>query len=679
MSPQTRSRRGTPASAPVSRVYSASRPLQQAHFPARNRVIRTYGRRPATRPPKQQTLTQIDYLVPVDLDEMEDSRPQKRRKTAGDTPTSSSFHTQTLTQFVAAKAESDDDALQIKDSDDEDSLDALVPLETLIPQTPAHKRTKTEIPSSQPSPFTPMLGRYSMAPEQSPRKEKSTNTSARSPVIVHVLKSRERVIPDSYDTVPSSLGSNKLLETPTGRVPLRTLRSSQRSRKIENPSAVAVATTTTRDRQPLLEIPDSDDELDCLEVTPQKAVDDEDTEPGTPSPLPRASQKHHEVPKTSVPLQPAHEDFQDSPANKTSNSGAFSHQRQSPVITSSPQASETQVEETQVEETPPPLPRSRASSTTPIRPKQTPARTQFYSQGLESQRVSFDVIRDMGPLTDRTDIILSIYPEHVEKIANGTKDHEFRNYKIPVTVKRFWIYVTRPVCELRYMAVVSSAKEPGEIDSSSGVGNAQFNGGMKSKFAYALEQVYELNNPVSLQLMKKNGWMEGPPQKYSYVAPAIVGQLLANLRCALFEEAGDATIDMTVSQEVEEQIKSDIAHTDEHAPSEEETIIPSTQEPTATSTLQPAPGRTPAGAVRPSQTTTVSQPSWQDPSSEKSVPRPLSCSSLATLPDFVDNDSPLDLRSGPFLADSSQVVLPESLYYDVLQPPVIPDSDDEDE
>ncbi|CAK7567622.1 MAG: hypothetical protein SEPTF4163_005589 [Sporothrix epigloea] len=163
------------------------------------------------------------------------------------------------------------------------------------------------------------------------------------------------------------------------------------------------------------------------------------------------------------------------------------------------------------------------------------------SQGLESQRVPLEVIRMLGPQTDRSDIIISLHPEQIRRIVSGKKDHDFRSYKIPHTVSRFWIYATRPVCELQYMAVVAAGyRQPGEIDSESGFGNADFNAGrLVAKFAYKLMQVYQLNNPVSLDVMKSNGW-KGPPRRYDYLPPAVVGSLLGNLRCALFEEASES-------------------------------------------------------------------------------------------------------------------------------------------
>lgn len=220
-------------------------------------------------------------------------------------------------------------------------------------------------------------------------------------------------------------------------------------------------------------------------------------------------------------------------------------------------------------------PRKPAQKSSPIYQRHTQARSQYYSQCLESQRVPLDVIRSLGPQTDRSDILISIHPEIVDEIVQGTRDYEFRSYKFPIQVSRCWIYTTRPVGEVKYMATLGPAAEPGEVDSNTGIGNAEFNAGTSGhKFAHKLVQVYQLNNPVPLADMPDNGLGNGPPQKYRYIPPAIVGQLMANLRCPLFAEEGEEVEEeeveeegeeregggVTISQELEEQLRSDIIH-----------------------------------------------------------------------------------------------------------------------
>lgn len=116
---------------------------------------------------RQSTLTQIGYVEPVEpekfeMDSTPDERPQKRRKTLGDTP-SSSFYTQTITQFLSTAGDNED-VERFDDSEDEKEEDkdgdsntlgkekGQVPEKALshvtdsratsmIPQTPVHKKT----------------------------------------------------------------------------------------------------------------------------------------------------------------------------------------------------------------------------------------------------------------------------------------------------------------------------------------------------------------------------------------------------------------------------------------------------------------------------------------------------------------------------------------------------------
>ncbi|KAK4147414.1 uncharacterized protein C8A04DRAFT_9134 [Dichotomopilus funicola] len=315
-------------------------------------------------------------------------------------------------------------------------------------------------------------------------------------------------------------------------------------------------------------------------------------------------------------------------------------------------------------------PRSHKSS--PIYQRQTQtrhtqARSQYYSQ-FESQRVPMDVIRSLGPQTDRSDIIISLHPKIVENITNGAQDHEFRNYKFPVQVVRCWIYTDLPVGEVKYMATLGPAQEPGQLDRHTGFGNAEFNDGTSGyRYAHKLRQVYRLNNPVPLADMAEHGMGDGAPQRYRYLPLAVVGQLLANLRCPLFaDEEGDEDGDdddecgneggMTISQELEDQLRTDILHSTQklqrHRPvnedeqheeqdeeeEEEEDIIPASQSPiknrstrntshttTTTTTRYYQPPRTSTrgssrSQVRPSQATTASDPS--QPSEPADIPLP---------------------------------------------------------
>lgn len=874
MPPQTRSR----GKAPPSRVYHSSPAPAQLEFPRRRKAVRTYGRQPqSARSLRQSTLTQIGYVEPVepenfDMDSTPDERPQKRRKTMGDIP-SSSFHTQTLTQFLSTAGDNED-AERLDDSDVEkeeneagDSrnlgqMNEQVPNKALshvtdsratsmIPQTPVHKKAKSnvwEVPSSQPTPGTPIgtspldTERYRIPPLRSPLQEMTHNINPSLPTLStseRATKPRKMVIEDSYSSAPGFPSSNPT-QSPfkAPRLPYVTEVASARAsmelgelipERRPTPSAIAQEAPGPNHRRPLgeieLEIPDSDDELLSLGPTPVKSVvgaamtstprdipsertealapttpkvsseeeleiesSDAEYDPGSPTPVAR---KVHSKPRP-ISVRPG--DSDEAFSSSTGN-GLSKHRT---AVTPTPPSRNIQVEALEASEadllaatpftTQQSVPKSPPSHNTRSRIRtvraerpdytqheglqhemvtatplasQTPAvvnspsdtarrrrvqvevpemtqgeddvtqdtpvaKSQYYTQGLESQRVPLEVIRSMAPQTDRSDIIISIHPEPADLIASGRKNHEFRNYKIPNTVSRLWMYVTRPICELRYMAIIAPARQPGEINEHSGIGNRDFNAQTGSKFAYELLQVYQLNNPVSLAMMKNNGWVEGPPQKYVYVPPAVVGQLLGNLRCALFADETqsnheESQLIPSTPQQIEDQLRSDIIHSTQVAPdgAMDHTDVSSSQNQTSQVQVTPPAKRTtddvfarpqlpasktPASAqrpptlpqlpslpqlhgkqevnaVRPSQATTASEASSPAVSPVKSVPRPLLGSSGPSFPDYVEDEGSVGFMVGQhYSLGSSQVRLPESLMVDDFRPPPdISDSDEEDD
>ncbi|KAI0515012.1 hypothetical protein F5B22DRAFT_212655 [Xylaria bambusicola] len=334
-----------------------------------------------------------------------------------------------------------------------------------------------------------------------------------------------------------------------------------------------------------------------------------------------------------------------------------------------------------------------------------PSQDNWFTQGLESQRLPLESIRALGPQTPHSDIMVSLHPEHIARIVDQTKNHEFRVWKIPQQVSRIWIYITRPKSQLQYMCLFSEPKTPGEIEDEGGVGNVEFNQGkMAAKFAYEILQVYELNNPVSLDEMKRKGWVAGPPQKYTYIPPAVVGELTANLRCALFGEASqleDANHeDLSESQELKAQLQSDADYsTQQHSESTNE-VIPASQSPhkngganseavvdeqgfvrpalsrvrsTSSNHESPSlPSQKHRNSIRPSQATTVSQVSSSpliSPGKLGARPVPVSSETVGSSPTLFRRTHS-SLRSSQFLTPSQ--MLPESLLNaDIHEPPPI--------
>ncbi|KAI0405091.1 hypothetical protein F4802DRAFT_564264 [Xylaria palmicola] len=732
-----------------------------------------------------------------ELDTEHVPRQSKRRKTLGDSPNasvSSSFHTQTLTQMMSTHDKTED-IWKIEDSQDDEEAKLFVETprkaprhhttneaqestESAVPSliksaTPANRQKRTEIPSSQ-SPATPMLLRYSPAPQHSPLMTRSTNVAASSPILKDPRKTpRDAVIPDSYSTAhgssPAPSQKSTVKATPSKRLRfdlpddkenVTPGRTKPKSPKPKSQSA---------GRRPLQEVPDSDEEPEeDLDETEYETEDDEfgghDPESPTPkrfrnvmppvqNPEPELelTQAAHcaleEAPESVIPsgsrfltrelilescdevsLVVEHEQAT-SPGSRLeeqnihleqpgaiTESGGLDHRLDQETSTEvealTPKASlqEQDVDVGTIEQTLEPAPLEEVENDYTA-DDLSPSQDYMYTQGLESQRLPLDSIRALGPQTPHSDIMVSLHPEHIARIVDRTKNHEFRVWKIPSEVSRIWVYITRPASQLKYMCLFSEPKSPGEIQDETGIGNIDFNQGKKTaKYAYEILQVYELNNPVPLDEMKRKGWVAGAPQKYTYIPPAVVGELTANLRCALFEESsesgGSRNQGASESQELKAQLQNDAAYSTQHYSGETDEVIPASQSPRKNNEssegvtgeggfARPAlsrvrsissnhgspslPSQRQRGFVRLSQATTVSQVSSSPVISPgKSRPRPIPLSSQA------EGSSPAALRHTVSSLRSSQFqtrsqILPDSLLNDDFQepPPIVWDSADE--
>ncbi|KAK7397759.1 hypothetical protein QQX98_012873 [Neonectria punicea] len=130
----------------------------------------------------------------------------------------------------------------------------------------------------------------------------------------------------------------------------------------------------------------------------------------------------------------------------------------------------------------------------------------------------------MASQVSKSDIIIAIHPRHIANIVSRIKNHEFRKYLLPAEVRRLWIYETRPASSVKYVATISAGKRPGEIQDLSGLRNDEFDEGRlehRVKYAYEIHKLEALAAPISLSDLKRNGWLNGPPQKYCYVKPSM--------------------------------------------------------------------------------------------------------------------------------------------------------------
>ncbi|KZS88680.1 hypothetical protein SISNIDRAFT_469951 [Sistotremastrum niveocremeum HHB9708] len=120
-----------------------------------------------------------------------------------------------------------------------------------------------------------------------------------------------------------------------------------------------------------------------------------------------------------------------------------------------------------------------------------------------------------------TDTVLCIKPEFVQMIAKKEKNHEYRKYQLRDGVVRLWLYETAPVGAIKYVMLTGRPKTPGEVNDPTGVGNDDFDNGLKqSKFGYPALGLYRLTQKLDTEEMKKYG-ISGL-QGYCYATKKVV-------------------------------------------------------------------------------------------------------------------------------------------------------------
>ncbi|WXC64364.1 hypothetical protein SNK03_010168 [Fusarium graminearum] len=661
--------------------------------------------------------------------------------------------------------------------------------ESVVPQTPQKqtpgKRAKSvEIPSSSqlsapPSisstPASMMLERYG-PPD---RVEASPVKGISSPAALSPLKElkgkprtattpwkHERIIQDSYATDSwGSAGRTPLRELPvdspnkTPKTPkeiLESLESSSGLDEIETPTKTRRGGSTelggsqrsgsptprikkvspgSGKKRVMLEIPDSEEEDD------EDFGDDENVDENAENTFVAGAETQlvmSEIASSEEEVMRATSSAQSTTVTTTKRQ-AFAPIMSEESSASAGQASSTSLPPLSPRQTEPPPPSSTPKARTrptkrvrkPIHRPLPPTQT----QPLESQRVPLATLQSLTPASARTDVLLPLSQDMIDDVLEGYQADLILSFKIPAQVVRFWLFDGEL---LRFMACA----DPGRVTEG-------------PAWRYHLTQVYELNNPVEGDDMREEGWIDGDVGRYVYFPPAVVGQLLWNLRHAMFKEDASQdeptqiiqdeddsgrvdllanssqpvpqdkqptpTSSLSVSQQVEAQLKSDFASSTQFPPSDD-ILVPSTPDeetndqqnttppahiPSSPTTIKPPPHRTPRTAssrhasrpslgstskrptVRPSQATTVSQASTPEKQQSSSIRRPpLHSSSSIGLPesllDGYDEDEALRLPPG-YNPDSSQLLtksqmLPDSLLRDDTRvPPGIWDSDEDDE
>ena len=162
------------------------------------------------------------------------------------------------------------------------------------------------------------------------------------------------------------------------------------------------------------------------------------------------------------------------------------------------------------------------------------------------QPTSMPKVKHSNPKTEKvktshTDIFMSIKPEHIANIASRLKNHEYRRYSLPPSVRRIWFYTSAPISSIHYVARVSRGKVPGQVPEDGGIGNEDFNAGKKvSKYGYEILELWKLERPISLQQAKEMGYLKGPPQKYCWVPQVVMENCPLNKQNIVFTTGTEA-------------------------------------------------------------------------------------------------------------------------------------------
>ncbi|KAG6028219.1 hypothetical protein E4U19_001623 [Claviceps sp. Clav32 group G5] len=187
----------------------------------------------------------------------------------------------------------------------------------------------------------------------------------------------------------------------------------------------------------------------------------------------------------------------------------------------------------------------------PLHPPSSHNHVHQPSQLWESQRVPVSELQSLPSPSARSDIVLPISSTSLQPLLTGHTLAVTTPFRIPSQVVRFWLLDNHL---LRYMALVEPGEEQRRRQSASPPCAAAATVSAASAapsstapcsqpiWQFRASQVYELNNPVQEQDMREEGWFRGQIGRYSYLPPAVVGQLLWNLRHALFGTASQDAV-----------------------------------------------------------------------------------------------------------------------------------------
>ncbi|KAI0359195.1 hypothetical protein OH77DRAFT_1419678, partial [Trametes cingulata] len=125
-----------------------------------------------------------------------------------------------------------------------------------------------------------------------------------------------------------------------------------------------------------------------------------------------------------------------------------------------------------------------------------------------------------------TDVVLSIKPEFTKLISERKKKHEYRKYGLKDSVVRLWLYETPPTSAITYVMQTTRPKVPGEVNDSTGIGNDDFDAGLKqSKYGCPVTGLYRLKTPLTTPELKER-FEIAVPQGWRYATKRLVEEVM---------------------------------------------------------------------------------------------------------------------------------------------------------
>ncbi|WP_424358655.1 hypothetical protein [Methanocella sp. MCL-LM] len=132
-------------------------------------------------------------------------------------------------------------------------------------------------------------------------------------------------------------------------------------------------------------------------------------------------------------------------------------------------------------------------------------------------------------MVDKRDVLISIQPQYVEKILNGTKRYEFRKIAPAKTaVRDFYIYTSAPVQRIvaRFPTTEIHAGSPeaiwakcGEHSGGSSEGFFEYFAGREKAYAIEIRGLETFDEPINPYKSNKKFW---PPQSYCFLNEGIL-------------------------------------------------------------------------------------------------------------------------------------------------------------